>query len=184
MNAGGGTAPRPSLRAVTWTAVRATGSTAGLVTLYYLMPLDHTSAPLALTILLIGLVGFTALVASQVTVIVRSGHPALRAAEALAITVPFFVLLFAGTYVALANLSPASFGIHLTHTDGLYFTVSVFSTVGFGDITAKTETARLLVTVQMLADLIIIGLAVRVILRAVDRGRRRRTARDGSVHDE
>jgi len=28
----------------------------------------------------------------------------------------------------------------------LYFTVTVFATVGFGDITAKTEAARLVVT--------------------------------------
>jgi len=43
-------------------------------------------------------------------------------------------------------LAVANFGGHLSHTDGLYFTVTVFSTVGFGDITAKTETARLVVT--------------------------------------
>jgi voltage-gated potassium channel len=37
----------------------------------------------------------------------------------------------------------------MTHTDALYFTVTVFATVGFGDITARTDTARLLVTVQI-----------------------------------
>ena len=45
------------------------------------------------------------------------------------------------------------FGEHLSHTDGPYFAVTVFSTVGFGDITAKTEGARLAVTGQMIADL-------------------------------
>jgi hypothetical protein len=35
----------------------------------------------------------------------------------------------------------------------MYFTVTVFSTVGFGDITAKTDLARTLVTVQMLVNL-------------------------------
>jgi hypothetical protein len=40
----------------------------------------------------------------------------------------------------------------LTRTDALYFTVTVFSTVGFGDITAKTETARLVVTGQSCPD--------------------------------
>ena len=59
----------------------------------------------------------------------------------------------------------------MTRTDALYFTVTVFSTVGFGDITAKTEAARLVVTGQMIADLVVIGLAVKVIAGAVKRGR-------------
>jgi Ion channel len=63
-------------------------------------------------------------------------------------------------------------------TAALYFTVTVFSTVGFGDITAKTEAARLAVTGQMIADLVIIGLAVRVIVGAVKQGRRRQPAGD------
>ncbi|MFJ5776245.1 potassium channel family protein [Streptomyces sp. NPDC093094] len=62
----------------------------------------------------------------------------------------------------------------LSHSDALYFTVTVFSTVGFGDITAKTEAARLVVTAQMLADLVIPGLAVKVVVGAVRRGRQRR----------
>jgi hypothetical protein len=61
----------------------------------------------------------------------------------------------------------------LTRTDALYFTVTVFSTVGFGDITAKTETARLVVTGQMIADLVILGLAIKIIVGAVRRGRQR-----------
>ena len=48
--------------------------------------------------------------------------------------------------------------------------------VGFGDITAKTETARLVVTVQMVADLIVLGLGIKVIVGAVTRGRQQRPA--------
>jgi hypothetical protein len=47
--------------------------------------------------------------------------------------------------------------------DGLYFTVTVLSTVGFGDIHAVSSTARLLVTPQMLFGLIYIGTAVRLL---------------------
>jgi voltage-gated potassium channel len=158
---------------ITWTVLRAAGSVAALVALYYLLPLDHASAPVAVTILVIGLMGFITLVAVHVRSIIRSPFPVLRAVEALAISVPLFLLLFASTYVVLAAQSPASFGGHLSHTDGLYFTVTVFSTVGFGDITAKTQTARLLVTVQMIADLIILGLAIKVVVGAVKGGQRR-----------
>jgi ion channel len=177
MTAPAGVAPqdqagaRPSSRRIAWTVIRVTVSAAALVALYYLLPLDHASTPAAVTILLIGLAGFIALVAVQVRLIIRSPFPALRAVEALATSIPLFLLLFAGTYVVLAALSAANFGGHLSHTDGLYFTVTVFSTVGFGDITAKTEPARLVVTGQMITDLIILGLAIKIIVGAVKRGR-------------
>ena len=167
---------RPSSRKIVWTVLRAAGSVAALVALYYLLPLDHSSTPAAVAMLIIGLVAFMALVTFHVRSIVRSPFPRLRAIEALAINVPVFLLLFAGTYVVLAAISTSNFGEHLSHTDGLYFTVTVFSTVGFGDITAKTETARLVVTGQMIGDLIILGLAVKIILGAVKRGRQRQTA--------
>jgi voltage-gated potassium channel len=168
---------RPSSRAIAWTVLRAAGSVAALIVIYYLLPLDHSSTPAAATMLIIGLVAFIVLVAFHVRSIMRSPFPQLRAIEALAINVPLFLLLFAATYVVLATLSTSNFGEHLSHTDGLYFTVTVFSTVGFGDITAKTETARLVVTGQMIADLIILGLAVKIILGAVKHSQRQNTPR-------
>jgi len=126
--------------------------------------------------LVIGLVLFIGLVAFQVRSILRSQYPALRAIEALATSIPLFLLLFASVYVVMATMSASNFGQQLTHTDGLYFTVTVFSTVGFGDITAKTEAARLVVTSQMIADLLIIGLGLRVIVGAVTRSRQQRPA--------
>ncbi|MEY9875131.1 voltage-gated potassium channel [Streptacidiphilus sp. MAP12-33] len=168
---------RPSPRQVAWTGFRVTGSIAALVALYYAVPLDHSSGPVAVTFLVIGLAAFVVLVAFQVGLIIRSPLPALRAAEALSTSIPLFLLLFAGTYVALASLSPASFGRHLSHTDGLYFTVTVFSTVGFGDITPKSQAARLVVTGQMITDLIVLGLAVKVIFGAVRHSHRRRGTR-------
>jgi voltage-gated potassium channel len=39
--------------------------------------------------------------------------------------------------------------------------------VGFGDITPKTELARLLVTGQMIANVVILGLAIKVVVGAV-----------------
>jgi len=173
----GQAAVRPSLARVAWTVLRVTVSVAALGALYYLLPLDHSSAPAAVTMLLIGLAGFVALVTVQVWMIIRSPFPGLRAIESLAVSVPLFLLLFAATYVVLAALSASNFGGRLTHTDGLYFTVTVFSTVGFGDVTAKTELARLVVTGQMIADLIIFGVAIKVITGAVRRGQQRRTER-------
>ena len=144
-----------------------------LVVIYYQLPLDRPSTPVAVTMLTIGLVAFTGLVAYQVRAIVRSKFPLLRGVEALATSIPFFLLLFAATYVVLATISAGNFSQPMSRTDAIYFTVTVFATVGFGDITAKTEVARLVVTGQMLADLIVLGLGVRVLLSAVQRGRQR-----------
>ena len=165
---------RPPFRRILRSFLRATVSTVALVTIYYLLPLDHSSTWVAVTMLVIGLVLLIGLVAFQVRSIVRSRFPALRAIEALATSVPLFLLLFASAYVVMATISASNFGEPLTHTDGLYFTVTVFSTVGFGDITAKTEAARLVVTSQMIADLLIIGLGLRVIVGAVTRSRQQR----------
>jgi Ion channel len=68
----------------------------------------------------------------------------------------------------MAAVSASNFGQKLIHTDALYFTVTVFTTVGFGDITAKSEGARLLVTAQMIADLIVLGVGAKIILGAGD----------------
>ena len=154
--------------------LRAVGSTVVLVVIYYLLPLDHSARWTAVAMLVIGLAGLSALVTFQVRSIIASPFPGLRALEALATSVPFFLLLFASTYVVIAAVSASSFSQPMTRSNALYFTVTVFATVGFGDITATTQAARLVVTAQMIIDLIIIGLGARVILGAVTRGRQRR----------
>jgi Ion channel len=54
----------------------------------------------------------------------------------------------------MAHTNPANFNTHpLTRTDMLYFTVTVFSSVGFGDITAASQLARLVVTARIVLDL-------------------------------
>lgn len=152
-----------------------------LVVIYYLLPLDRASTTVAVTLLVIGLVLLMGLVAYQVRSIVRSAYPLLRGVESLATSIPFFLLLFAATYVVLATISAGNFSQPLSRTDAIYFTVTVFATVGFGDITAKTEVARLVVTGQMIADLVVLGLGVRVLLSAVQRGRQRPPAGAGTA---
>ena len=161
------------VRTMVLAALRALGTTVALVAIYYLLPLDHTSTWTAATILIVGLVAFIALLIFQVRWIIRSPFPGLRAVEALATSLPLFLLLFSGTYVVMSVISASNFGEKLTHTNALYFTVTVFTTVGFGDISAKSQGARLLVTGQIITDLIILGIGAKIILGAVTRGRQR-----------
>ncbi|HKH55331.1 MAG TPA: ion channel [Propionibacteriaceae bacterium] len=51
---------------------------------------------------------------------------------------------------------------------------AVFATVGFGDIVAQTNDMRMLVTVQMLLNLAVLGLMIRLLTTAAQRGVARR----------
>jgi voltage-gated potassium channel len=151
--------------------LRSLATAVALVALYYLLPLDHlANVPLAV-ILAAGLVILLAVATWQLRLVLRARYPAVRAGEALATTVPLFLLLFASAYFVMARASPASFSHSLTRTDSLYFTVTTFSTVGFGDITAVSQAARLVVIVQMILDLLALGLGIRVFIGAVQLAR-------------
>jgi voltage-gated potassium channel len=91
-----------------WGVLRIVGSTAVLVILYYLLPLTHSSGASAVTILVIGALVFIGLVAVQVRSIIRSPFPGLRGIEALATSVPLFLLLFASSYVVMAGCRPTT----------------------------------------------------------------------------
>lgn len=159
-------------RKIIFGLVRAVGSAAVLIALYYLAPLDLlTRVPLAAS-MIIALFILAAMTAYQVWAILRATYPAVRAIEALATTVPLFLLLFAASYFLMSSGSSGNFNTPtLTRTDTLYFTVTVFSTVGFGDIFPASEAARLLVTAQMILNLIVLGLGVRLVVGAAQRAR-------------
>jgi hypothetical protein len=137
-----------------------------LLALYYNLPFDHEGTWAVVTTLAIGLVALIGLVIFHVRSVLASPYPTVRAVEALSTCIPLFVLLFASAYFVLEHLSPGNFNEHLTRSDSLYFTVTVLTTVGFGDITAKTELARLLVTGQMIADVLIFVVTINVIVGA------------------
>jgi voltage-gated potassium channel len=153
---------------------RAVLNTTALLVLYYALPLDRDLSWRTAGWLLGGLVLVGLLVAAQIRAILRAQFPGLRALEALSTSVPLFLLVFASVYEMLDVGAPGSFSESMTRTDALYFVVTVFATVGFGDITAVSETARVLVTLQMVGDLVLIGLVIRAFLSAVEHGRQRR----------
>jgi voltage-gated potassium channel len=153
------------------TLLRALGSTVVLIAIYYLLPLDRTSTGVAISMLAAGLLALTGLITFQVRSIIKAEYPALRGVGALATSAPLFLLLFAATYFVLGTISASNFSEPMTRTDALYFTVTVFATVGFGDITAKTEVARALVTGQMVAGIVVVGIGARLIVDAVKHGR-------------
>lgn len=159
--------------------VRAAGTVALFVVAYYLLPFAAWSDAKSVVLLAFGLVGVTLIVVWEIKAILNARHPVIKAVEALAVIAPLFLLLFSAAYYLLERASAASFSQPLSRTDALYFTVTTFSTVGYGDITARSEGARAMVIFQMLADLIILGFGVKVIFGAVQVGRQRQAASPG-----
>ncbi len=160
-------------RLVFWAVLRGVLTTGLLVVLYYVLPLGQPWSGDTAVRILIGLIVFACITIWQVRSITTSRYPGIRAFEALGLILPLYLLVFASTYFVMQKASAATFTQPLTRTDALYFTVTVFSTVGFGDITAKSEAARVLLIVQMLGDLALLGAGARVLLGAVRRGQQR-----------
>jgi hypothetical protein len=142
-----------------------------LISAYALAPLDPRPVGAVAAQLALWLLATFVVAGWQILAVSRSPYPGLRAIEAIAVSVPLLVLLFASAYFITGRVDAGSFNEPLTRLDALYFTVTVFSTVGFGDIVARTEAARMLVTLQIVADLVLIGLIAKVLFGAVQRRR-------------
>jgi preprotein translocase subunit YajC len=162
-------------RALVAATVRTIATTALVVAIYYLIPVGHRADAAAVVEVALGAITLAVVIAWQIRQIIGSNRPVVRAAESIAFSVPLFILLFATTYFLMARAQPAAFGTPLTRTGAMYFSTTVFTSVGFGDITAKTQTARVVVTVQMTLDLVFLGLVLRLIANAAKFGRQRHT---------
>jgi voltage-gated potassium channel len=163
------------------TFIRAFLGATVLFVLYYRLPLDRSFDADTVIALIIGLIVVAGAVALQVRSIIKSHYPRLRAIGALATTIPLFILLFATTYYLIAQGQASSFNAPMTRTDSLYFTVTVFSTVGFGDIVPVSQGARVVAMVQMVGDLVLLGIIGKVILGAVSVGLQRSADAESAV---
>src|SRR5258708_5727959 len=82
--------------------IRSLAATVVLVGLNYLLPLDHINN---VTLTLVGgLLILLAVTVWHVHAPIGARYPALRAVEALATTVPLFLLLFASAYFTMAGM--------------------------------------------------------------------------------
>jgi hypothetical protein len=170
------TTPRQRRVLLLRTALRSVLTTGVLVTLYYVLPMNRGFDAHTVLLLVVYLAVFAVILVWRVRGLFRSRYPGLRAVETLALVVPLYLLLFATTYFLAERADGSYFSEPLTRSSALYFSVTVFSTVGFGDITATTDPARLVVTAQMLLDVILLGFGVRVFVGAVNLARERHGA--------
>ena len=155
--------------------LRSAAVIAALVATYYLAPLDRPLDVGTGLRFLLSLGALGVVVPWQVRGILAAGNPWLRAMQVVGIGFPVLLVLFASTYVVIATNVPDAFTEPLNRTDALYFTTTVFATVGFGDIAPRVDLARIVVTVQMLVGLIAVGVVAKVLFGAARISSTRRT---------
>jgi voltage-gated potassium channel len=170
--AGPGAAERKdgyAIRAV----LRSFASVVALVAIYFALPIQGFTDPTVVGRLVLSVLCLVVILGWQITAVSRSSRPTLRAIEAVAVTVPLFILMVSSTYVLTSQLSEQSFTEDLSKIDALYFAMAVFSTVGFGDIAPRSDLARVAVTIQIIIDLLLLGVGIRLLVGAVNEGKRR-----------
>lgn len=171
--------PTPPRRVLVRFGLHTALSVAAMVVLYLVLPVDRLGAS-GIVELVGGILGVAVVVTLQLRSIVRADFPGLRAAQVVATTIPLFVFVFAFVYLSLAHHGHDAFTERMDRLSAIYFTVTTLTTTGFGDITARSDTARAVVTVQMLLDLVLIGVVARLVLRAAQQGIARRRSESAS----
>jgi voltage-gated potassium channel Kch len=177
---GGGAGPgRPTRGSVLWVAVRALGTLILVVAAYYLLPDDWRGASAVARGALFA-VCVLALAGLVVFLILRDSPGAVPArAEGLLLTAVVSLVFFASVYYRLAQTEGQFVGL-ATRTDGLYFTLVTTATVGYGDVYAVGQGARVAVMVQIAFNLVFLGAAASVAMERIRR-RRGRPGGDGAA---
>lgn len=130
---------------------------------FFLVPLRgqyRWLGSLAVAVVLIALVPLTV---HRYRAISHAEHPGLLALQSLVLILATLVTGFSAAYVLLADEGQIQ-GLS-TRIDALYFTIVTLSTVGFGDITPTGQGARVVVAVQILANLTFVAVVIRLFSR-------------------
>jgi hypothetical protein len=132
------------------------------------------SAAVVVVAFIVGLVGIAALVCWQALSFRRAASSGAARLRGLLVAVYVAVLFFSAVYYVLATDRPEEFVGLKTRVDAVYFSASVTSTVGFGDVHAAGQAARAVVTLHIGFNLVVLSLAVGAARSAL------RPARDGN----
>jgi len=152
--------------------VRVLGVIATTLVVYFLVPVEGEGARATAVFACLGIATILAVFARQISRVSRARRPVLAAVEALVLVFVLFLCLFALLYVSMSVNDPEAFTQSVDKVAGIYFTTTVLTTVGFGDISPISNIARIMVTVQMVLGMVLIGTAFKALgfsaKRAVD----------------
>ena len=151
--------------------------------LYFAVPVATTPHRDTAVRVLVSVIVFVALAVVMVRQLKRHLDDAARRLDGLIVGIVLVVVVFAFTFYVLALRDPAQFVGLQTRMDSLYFAMTTLTTVGTGDVHAAGQTARALVLVQMVFNVIFVAttitlLSARIRAIAESRARERRAQRD------
>jgi voltage-gated potassium channel len=135
---------------------------------------------------LVGTLTLLLLTATVVWQVVVHVEDETRQVDGLLLALVVAVLAFALAFYRLAASDPGQIPGLVTRVDALYFTMSTLLTIGYGDVHAAGQTARVLVLVSMLFNVVVVATAVttltgRLRQHAELRAEARRLAREANV---
>lgn len=142
-----------------------------LALLYIAVPIRNESIHPVVVMLGMILV-FAVVIGFSLRRIEHAQFPQIRAIQVGMLTLSFYLFAFSALYLSLSVTDTSYFTTDLDHVTAFYFTVTVFTTVGFGDITPNADPTQLIVSLQMLLNLLFIYVGLRAIMYV---GKRRAT---------
>ena len=133
--------------------LRPLATVTALIVLYCILPLDRIDDLQLALVLVTGLLAIVGLCVWQVRAIQRSRYPAVQAVEALATTVPMFLLLFAAAYFLMSHADNGDFNAATLIGPTRSTSPSPSSPRWASATCADHQVARLVVTAQMVGNL-------------------------------
>jgi hypothetical protein len=156
-------------RLIARTVATSTVVMAAILTAYYVVPWNGGPVDVVSFRILVVLAALVIIFALSYRYVTQSEYPMLTVFHALAAVVGFALVSFASIYNLLSMDDAATFSEPLSRTDALYFSLTTMTTIGYGDIHAKTGGARIVVMIQMVVDVVVVGVAVRALFQEAQR---------------
>ncbi len=158
----------PRRRRSTYAAIgRIVVAVVSLVGVYFMVPFDRTSGAQIWLVVLGAVVVLAGVSAAQLRAVAHAEFPTIRGAEALVVTLVLLLVSFAGIYIGLSTYDAGAFDEPLDHVGALYFALTTLTTIGYGDIAPVSDTARIVVMVQMVVDVIVLGVFIKLVVNTV-----------------
>jgi voltage-gated potassium channel Kch len=146
----------------------------GVLTIYFLVPVDTERAPLGV---LAGILISVAALAGVVMIVATEARGAARQLTGwhLVLALEIALVVFSFTYYLIATNDPQQFAGLATRLDAMYFSTATTATVGYGDVHPVGQLARGIVTLHMVFNIVFIAAVLNL---ARDWMRSRRSVRD------
>ncbi|MFD4456963.1 potassium channel family protein [Nocardia sp. NPDC058480] len=116
-----------------------------------------------------GVVGLVWLVWRRIEHFLKAPATAGGRVDGVLLVVCVVCVVFSLFYYRLQQLHPDEFDGLVTRTDALYYTMSTLGTIGYGDVHAVGQVARVATMVQIVFDLVVIGTLATIVTTSVTR---------------